>query len=382
MDGELLKKIWEFRNNPFAGMHIQWFAAEDEGRTEEPTEYKIRKAREDGKVAKSVDLVSAMILLFCIVAIGILSTYMLNTILEMVRFFFLKSGEVDVSKDTTMTPVFLMYFFKLAFPVILVAFIAALIGNVAQVGFFFTAKPLVPDFSKIAPKFGRFFKKAFLSMEALYNFGKSLFKVFLIGILAFVNILSEISKLASAMKTHFFNSFSLVASLAFRIVLQTAILLLVMAIVDYFFQRRQHLESLKMTKQEMKEERKMQEGDPLIKSRLRQRMQEILRRNMLKEVPRADVVITNPTHYAVALKWERLSMVAPKLLAKGADEIARKIREIAKENDIPIRENKPLARALFEQVDIGEMIPEQYWEVVAIILAEVYKTSGRVAEVV
>ncbi len=135
-----------------------------------------------------------------------------------------------------------------------------------------------------------------------------------------------------------------------------------------------------MSKQEVKEERKLYEGDPLIKSRLRERMREIMRRNMLRAVPKADVVITNPSHFAIALEYNRAMMVAPTVVAKGADLIAMKIKEIAAENRVPIIENRPLAQALYREVEIGDVIPEKFWEVISTILAEVYKMSGKTAE--
>jgi flagellar biosynthetic protein FlhB len=194
--------------------------------------------------------------------------------------------------------------------------------------------------------------------------------------------MAEIKKISAMAHLPFLYSFKIFASLTFTIIVETAIAMLAFSIIDYFFQRRQHMESLKMTVQEVKEERKMYEGDPLIKSRLRQRMQEILTKNMLKEVPKADVVITNPTHYAVALKWDKLVMPSPTVIAKGADHMAQRIKDAAFENSVPIIENKPLAQALFREVDIGEAIPEKFYEVVAIVLAEVYKLSGRTREAV
>jgi flagellar biosynthetic protein FlhB len=154
-----------------------------------------------------------------------------------------------------------------------------------------------------------------------------------------------------------------------------ALLLLGLSIPDYLFQRWQYMESLKMTKQEVKEERKMYEGDPLIKSRLRQRMRELLSRNMAANVPKADVVITNPTHYAVALEWNKDTMPAPMVTAKGADEVAQRIKAIAKESGVPIVENKPLARALYAEVEIGDIIPETYYQAIATVLAHVYKIN-------
>jgi flagellar biosynthetic protein FlhB len=178
----------------------------------------------------------------------------------------------------------------------------------------------------------------------------------------------------------FYSGVLVICQIALRIVLEAAIALLVFSFFDYLFQRRQHMESLKMSKQEVKEERKLYEGDPLTKSRLRERMREIMRRSMLKAVPKADVVITNPTHYAVALEYERAVMSAPTVTAKGADLIAAKIREIAADNDVPIVENKPLAQALYKEVEIGDAIPEKYYEVISTVLAEVYRLAGKRAE--
>jgi flagellar biosynthetic protein FlhB len=364
-------------------VHLQWFAsAEDEGRTEEPTEHKIRKAREEGKVARSGELTSALILLFASVTIGLLSSYILHNSIEMLQYFIGRSCEIDITTDIDVIPAFYTFFVKLALPILLICFITAFLGNVLQVGFLFAVKPIIPDFNKIVPRFGKFIQRAFLSTEALFNLGKSVFKIIIIGIIAFLNISMEIKKIATLMNQHFMVSFGLFTFLAFRIIIEAAIALLVLSIFDYFFQRRKHLESLKMTKQEVKEERKMYEGDPLIKSRLRQKMQEMLRRNMLKEVPKADVVITNPTHYAVALEWKKETMVSPTVIAKGVDKMARKIKEVALEHNIPVVENKPLARALFKEVDIGDSIPEKFYEVVAIILAQVLKMGGKTKEAV
>lgn len=363
-------------------MHLQWFAAEDEGRTEEPTEYKVRKAREEGKVAKSAEFTSSLVLLFPIVTIGILSSYLLATITDMLQFYLRLSTEVDVLSDPRIVPSFFSYFIRITAPIFAVAFVAAILGNVFQVGFLFTVKPLKPDFKRIMPNFGRFFKRAFFSGEALFNLGKMLFKVAAIGVIAYINIQAEIDKIAHFMATPFWLNFSIISQIAFRIIVESALAMLILAIPDYLFQRKQYREQLKMTKHEVKEERKMHEGDPLIQSRLRERMREILSKNMLQNVPKADVVITNPTHYAIAMEWDQARMSAPMVTAKGQDNLAQRMREIAQENNVPIIENKPLAQALFKEVEIGDVVPEKYWEVVAMVLAEVYKMTGKAEEVV
>jgi flagellar biosynthetic protein FlhB len=268
----------------------------------------------------------------------------------------------------------------LVLPIVLVAFIAALAGNIVQVGFLFTVKPLVPDFSRIVPRFGRFFKRAFFSGEAVFNLAKSMFKVAVIVVIAYLNIRAEIEKITNLMTVPFMVSFTFIVSIAFRIIVEATIAMLVLAIFDYVFQQRQHLESLKMSRQEVKEERRMYEGDPLVRSRLRERMREIMSRSMIRAVPEADVVITNPTHYSVALEYDRIVNPAPLVVAKGVDSLALKIREIAEENAVPIIENRPLARALYNEVEVGDTIPEKYYEVMAAVIAEAWRISGKAAE--
>jgi flagellar biosynthetic protein FlhB len=358
-------------------VHLQWFAAEDEGRTEEPTEHKLRKAREEGKVAKSAELSSSLVILFGITTLGLISSYFLKNVLSMLRFFLQHSTELDITSEGGLMPAFYNYFFKLTLPVLVVAFLAAFLGNVVQVGFLFSAKPITPDLDRLVPRFGRFFKRALFSGEAAFNLGKTLFKVVVIFTIAFLNIRTQLPKLVNLVDMHHMTSFGLVATIAFRIIIESTLAMLVLSIPDYMFQRRQHRESLKMSRQELKEERRMYEGDPLIKSRLRERMRDLLTRNMMRAVPKADVVITNPTHYSVAIEYDRLIMEAPLVTAKGVDAIALKIREIAKDNDVPLVENKPLARTLYQEVEIGDAIPEKYYEVMAIILAEVYKMANR-----
>jgi flagellar biosynthetic protein FlhB len=363
-------------------VHLQWFAAEDEGRTEEPTEHKLRKAREEGKVAKSAEFTSTLVLLVGIATIALISGFMLRNIAEMVRYFVQSSTEVDITRDGGVANAFFSYFARTTLPVLAVAFVAALAGNVVQVGFLFSVKPITPDFNRIVPRLGRFFRRALFSGEAAFNLAKSVGKVAIIFVLAFLNVRAEVPRLLAQVETSYLQGLQLVATIAFRIIVEAAIAMLIISIPDYLFQRRQHMESLKMSKQEVKEERKMYEGDPLIKSRLRERMRELLVRNMMREVPKADVVITNPTHYSVAIEYDRISMAAPTVTAKGVDQVALKIREIARENDVPLVENRPLARTLYQEVEVGDLIPEAYYEVIAVILAEVYRINGKAAEAV
>lgn len=360
-----------------ARIDLQWFAAEDEGRTEEPSEYKIKKAREEGRVAKSQELVGALGLLLPAATLLMLAPSMGRTLKEMIVFYFSQVSHPDVlGNGSLLAGAFFSYFIKLALPIALVAVVSAIASNVLQVGFLFTLKPLKPDFSKILPRFGQYFKRTLFSIEGLYNLGKTVVKIAIIAFASYLSIKGEIDHLMALFTSPFWTSVKYVASIAIRLVLEVAVLLLVLSVPDYLFQRRRYMESLKMTKEEVKEERKMQEGDPLVKSRLRQRMQELLSKNMAANVPRADVVIANPTHFAVALEWEREKMLAPVVTAKGQDEVALRIRKIAEEAGVPVVENRPLARALYADVEIGDAIPDKYYQAIAAVLAHVYSANG------
>ena len=365
-----------------ANMHVQWFAAEDEGRTEDPTEHKIKKAREEGRVARSPDLSGAIILLVTVVALAILGGWFMTSLADMLRFFLQQATTMDPTRDKTIGTAFFSYMLKLSLPICLIAMVAGIAGELIQVGFLFTTKPLKPDFKRIMPKLGQYFKRSFGSVEAFYNLAKAIFKIgILIGI-AWINIAGNIDKLLNLPKRTYLEGFGYIAQLTFSVMVQSAVVLLLMALFDFWFQRRQFRDSLKMTKQEIKEERKTYDGDPLIKSRLRQRMREILSQNMIRAVPQADVVVTNPTHYAIALEYKRESMQAPTVIAKGQDLLAQRIKEIAREHSVPIIENKPLARALYAEVEVGDTIPEHFYEAVVVVLKQVYRMKRKEREAV
>ncbi|MCL2295255.1 MAG: flagellar biosynthesis protein FlhB [Spirochaetes bacterium] len=361
-------------------VHLQWFAPEDEGKTEDPTEHKLRKAREEeGKVAKTSELAPALVIIFSVTVIAFLSRHIFNTLANMLIYFFSVSTEVDVTSSSNLVPVFFMFFLQIYIPIAIIAFIASLMGGLMQVGFLFTTKPITPDISKIAPNFPKWFKRAMFSTEAVFNLGKTMVKIFAIGLIAFLNIRLELNNLLLLSDQTLLFSLRYIFTVAFKIIIQAAVLLLLLSFPDYLFQKRQHKESLKMSRHDIKEEMKQLEGDPRVKNMLEQRMKELLSQNISKNVPLSDVVITNPTHYSIAIKYDRFTMNAPSVSAKGKDEVALKIREIAKENDVPIMENKPLARALYTEVAVGDEIPVKYWEAVSIILSEVYKLTGKTA---
>ncbi len=363
-------------------MHLQWFAAEDEGRTEDPTEHKIKKAREEGRVPKSQDLTATIVLLLTTIGLGIFGAWLLETMANMLRFFLSQSTQYDPVNDRGIMQAFISWFFQLSMPLLLVAMLGGFLGDFMQVGFKFTTKPLKPDFKRIMPKFGEYIKRSILGTEAIYNLGKSFVKIGILVVIVFINIQGNLNLLLNLNKRTVLAGVGFVSGLVWQVLLQSSIALLALALFDWWFQRRQFKESLKMTKQEIKEERKSYEGDPLVRNRLKQRMREILNQNMIRNVPKADVVITNPTHYAVAMEYKKDSMQAPTVIAKGQDLIAQRIKEVARENGIAIIENKPLARALFAEVEIGDVIPDRFYEAVVVVLKEVYRIKRREREAV
>jgi flagellar biosynthetic protein FlhB len=268
---------------------------------------------------------------------------------------------------------------KVVGPIVAVVFIAAIIGNVAQVGFQFSIKPIQPDVSKINPNPIRFFQRVLFSKQTAVNLGKAIFKIATIGVVAFLLIRRDIATILQTIDMGLTQGVYIILSMAFKLVMIVSGILLILSIPDYIFQRRQHIESLKMTKQELKEERKLLEGDPLLRARMRERQRAYARKRMMHEVPTADVVITNPIHYAVALKYEALRMSAPSCVAKGQELLAQRIKDIAEEHDVPVVENRPLARELYRKVEIGDEVPDELFTAVAEVLAFVYKLREKAA---
>ncbi len=356
---------------------LQWFAAEDEGRTEDPTEHKIRKAREEGRVAKSQDLNAAMVVLLPAITLLIMGPYIFGTLVQLITFFFERCTTETVFNGAWFR-IFIITFFKTVFPITAVALLSGVLGNIIQNrGFLFTTKTIKPDFKKIAPNFVKFFKKALFSAEGLFNLAKSLFKLVIIGFIGYIVISSNITTMISMLQTSFADAVFYIAKTAAKILISGAVTLVILSIPDYFFQRKQFKESLKMSKTEITDEYKELEGDPMVKAQINRQMQALLQQTGVRNVPDADVVITNPTHYAVALQWKPNEMPAPMVIAKGEDAVARNIKKIAKENDIPQMENVPLARALYANVELGQLVPNEYYQSLSIIFMKVYSMKGK-----
>jgi len=356
---------------------LQWFAAEDEGRTQDPTDITFRKAREEGRVAKSQELIAAIVLLLPAISIIFLAPHILRTCAEMLRFFITRSTELDPTKDRIIVLVFFNYFIPIALPIMIVAMVSAFFSNFIQVGALFSTKPLEPDFSRILPKFGRYFQRTLFSIEALFNLGKSIFKMAIIGLVAFLIVSSRFHELVNLQRAGLWNGLTLVAGLAAQLLVITAVLLLILSIPDVVFQKWQFKQSLKMTPQAAKEELKQEDGDPEVRRRLRSRYREVLSRSQLAKVPEADVVITNPTHYSVALYYDISQMTAPKVIAKGEDDFALQIREIAREHGVPVVSHPPLTRALYQETEIDEQIPFRYWKVVVLVLGRFFNIEQK-----
>lgn len=352
-------------------------AAEDEGRTEEPSEYKLEKARKEGRVAKSQEVSGALILLFGIIIIIAMAKFLLAQLIGAMQFYFSRCTAGDI-KNPSFVTAFFDFFLRCVLPVGVVGFIAAIVGNIIQTrGFIFSLKPIEPKFSKIVPKIGEYLKKTIFSAKGLFNVAKSLGKVALIIIVAYTYIRKDIFVLMEIISNgDIAGALVKIASMAAQILLTVAVLFLAISIPDYFIQKRDFMEEMKMTKQEVKEEYKEMEGDPEVKSRLQQMQRQLLQQNIPKAVAESDVVIANPTHFAVALKYDAQSSDAPMVNAKGEDNIALTIRRIAEENGVPVVENRPLARDLYTNIEIGDIIPEAYMTAVAVIYAHLGKFNN------
>ena len=373
---EYLQEKLSLTKNVHKLIDIQFFAsAEDEGRTEKPSEHKLRKAREEGRVPKSQEISGALVVLLPMVCILILAPWLMKNCIEVMEIYISRSCSTDIT-DPMVYGVFFEYFAKMLLPIFGVALVAAVCGNILQTrGFLFTAKAISPKFNKLIPKFGEYFKRTLFSFEGLFNILKSIVKVVIIFVVAFILIKNNINQLLTLLETNLWLGITFVAKLVGKLMLISASIFLGISIPDYFVQRHQFMESMKMTKQEVKEEFKELEGDPYTKGRLKQYMNEMMSRNLVANVSKSDVIITNPTHYAIAFQYDREVSQAPMVMAKGVDSVALRIKEIARENDIPIKENRPLARDLYDNVEVGDIIPPKYYEVLSIIFAEVYNMA-------
>ncbi|RKJ34863.1 flagellar biosynthesis protein FlhB, partial [Butyricicoccus sp. 1XD8-22] len=264
---------------------------------------------------------------------------------------------------------------SIVLPFLLIAVVTGIGANYFQFGLLFTTETLKFDLKKMDPIKGI---KKIISMRAIINLLKSLLKVAFIGAITSLIIWMNMADVLSLAFQNPWDILSTVASLTALMGIAAALVLIFIAILDYIYEKYEYEKNLKMSKQDIKDEHKNAEGDPQVKSKIKQRQREMAMRRMMQEIPSADVVITNPTHYAIALKYDEQNMDAPKVIAKGTDFVAQKIKLIAKEHDVVMVENRPLARAMYDKVEIGDFVPEEFFKAVAEILAYVYRIKRKI----
>jgi flagellar biosynthesis protein FlhB len=343
----------------------------NEERTEEATEKRRREFREKGQVAQSREVNTAILLTGALILWSFYAPVFWNNLKSFLAIFWSLSSEFVV----TSVSVRLMMFFvvqnmaALLWPLLLSCLVLGFLSSYLQIGWLITAKPLLPDLKKLDPIKGM---SKFVSRRSFFEAAKSFGKVSLVAVLAYWTLFARFDQFLSLAGAELDEVVAFMADVMFVILLKCCFLLMVIAVADYFFSRFEMEKKMKMTKQEVKQEYKESEGDPQVKQRVRAIQREMSRKRMMAEVPNSDVIITNPTHYAVAIQYKREEMNAPVVVAKGADHVAMKIKELGKLHNVPLVENRVVARSLY-QVELGKPIPEQMFKAVAEILAYVYK---------
>src|SRR5699024_9479548 len=328
-------------------------------------------------LAKSQDVNTALLLLFSFMMLAILGAFMKEHMLTLYADSFTEYINWEVTEESVMQLLkeVLIQFAMIVAPMMAIAFLIAVAANMLQAGVMFTTEPLKFDLKKIDPIKGA---KRIFSIRALVELLKSFFKIAVIGTITFAVIWMYKDDMLMLALKHPENAVSFFGRVTIVMGIASAIALLFLAVLDYMYQKYDFEKNIRMSKQDIKDEHKNIEGDPLIKSRMREKQRQIATSRMMEEVPKADVVITNPTHYATAMKYDEEQASAPFVLAKGTDHIALRIKEIAKEKNIMTVEDKPLARAMYDVVDLNEIIPEEFYQAVAEILAYVYQAEKMV----
>ena len=366
-------------------LRLQFFAKEGPGgeKTEKPTAKKLNDARNEGQVAKSREISNAFTLigLFLLLKIaisflgdqflgGYADTY--NRIPELIK---MTDGKIRSGDFSTLLLHMLMRMLIGMAPFLVVGFILSFLADYLQVKWKVTTKPLHPKFSKMNPING--FKRIF-SMNSLVELLKAILKIALISYVVYTTIRDKLQVIYLLFHMTLWQGIATAADIAISIGMKVSFVYLIIAALDFAYQKHKFNKDQMMTKQEIKDEYKNAEGDPAIKGKQRQRMQEASRRRMMQDIRKADVVITNPTHFAVAIQYDAEVAAAPVVLAKGEDHLAAKIKEAARENHVEIVENKPLARMLYYNVDIGQQVPPELYQAVAEVLAMVYHMQGKI----
>jgi flagellar biosynthetic protein FlhB len=350
----------------------------DQERTESATPKRREQAREEGQIVKSRELVSTSLFLGHLLFFWFAGAALFQKTRQVIYEGLSTLGEIGVS-EANIVSVFMHYLSRLSdilWPLFLMLFVLGVATNLLQTGFVFSPKALEAKFSRLNPWQGL---QNILSLQSVNELVKSLIKIGIVGYIAYAAIAAEFEQFFPLSQQSLEDIVQYLGRSTLRIGTHTAYALIALAILDYAFQRWQYERNLRMSFQEVKEEREESEGDPQIRGRIRSIMREMARKRMMEDVPKADVVVTNPTHFAVALRYRQQDMRAPKVVAKGAGHIAERIKAVAREHDVPLVENRIVAQSLYKTVEIGEVIPEALYKAVAEILAHVYRLKPRAA---
>ncbi|WP_422121930.1 flagellar biosynthesis protein FlhB [Planococcus sp. X10-3] len=356
-------------------LDLQFFAGE---KTEKATPQKRQESKRKGQVAKSPEVAAAMIMLGGILLLYFTGGWMLDQILGIFRINLTQFISWELTPASTRLLLEQMAYegFKIMVPMALIGMIFGFLGNYIQIGPIFSSDPLMAKLERINPIKGA---KRIFSVRALVELAKSLLKISIIGTAAFLVLWLAKEELFLLSQQSVPHALSFVGGLVIKLGLTASLILLCLAVLDYIYQKHEFEKGIKMSKQDIKDEYKKAEGDPLIKSKIKEKQRQMSANRMIQDLPNADVLITNPTHYAIAIKYDAETMESPQVIAMGKDHLALKIKEKAKELDIVIMENKPLARALYDQVEVGDYVPEDLFMAVAEVLAYIYRLKGKIS---
>ncbi|MDX9754041.1 MAG: flagellar biosynthesis protein FlhB [bacterium] len=346
-------------------------------KTEQATPRRLQKARDEGQVPKSMELNTTMILISGVVAFYYFADDLYEGIMESIIYYFQQSAYLNITEESIqmLTWEIGLRVLTILAPFFLIFMVVALVINVAQVGFILVPTALQPKFNKINPISGL---KNLFSMRGRVQFIKAVLKMFVIAPVMVYTVYKGLPDTMAMIDMDIKDIIIFIGYQSLDLAIKALIIMFILAILDFTYQRWQQSQDLKMSKEEVRQEMKDVQGDPKIKQRIRSIQMEMSRRRMMEKVPEAEVVVTNPTEYAVALKYDSAEHPAPIVLAKGRNLIARRIKEIAKEHNIPIVENRPLAQSLYKLVGVGNMIPPDLYQAVAEVLAYVYKLTRKV----
>lgn len=359
-----------YNRTPFA-FDLQRFAGD---KTEEPTSKKRADAKKKGQVGRSTELNTAFVLLAGFFVIKVLWEHIYHSIAAYTTYVFSHPNQpVDTENIVRIFIGIIELMAQTALPVMFAILLVGLAINVFQVGLNFNTESIGFKPDKLNPinGFGRIFSK-----RSLVELVKSLFKIAIIGYFLYRFLSEQLLAMPQFIYFDLATSLGQVANIVFKMAFQVIGVIIVLGILDYGYQKWQTTQDLKMTKQEVKDEMKQTEGDPQIKGKIKQKQRQMAMSRMMQEVPKADVIVTNPTHFAVALQYSK-GMVAPLIVAKGQDLVAQRIKDIARDARVPIVENRPLARALYASAEVGDMVPAELYQAVAEVLAYVYRLKNR-----